>query len=66
MLNDFETDTLLEKFFAEQFNASNFLYVYKFMDGYVDVDKSSDLGRYYMKGKIKSAMHVTMIVLIIW
>lgn len=49
-LNIYETDALLEDFFQTTFNAANFLYVWKYMDGYLDVDKGSELGKFYMKG----------------
>jgi len=42
--------TLL-KFFADRFNAINFLFCWYYMEHYVDVDASTDLGKYYMLSK---------------
>ncbi|KAI9746854.1 MAG: tRNA-splicing endonuclease subunit sen54 [Chaenotheca gracillima] len=40
---------VLNEFFCETFNKENFLNVFHFMNGYLDVDNSSDLGKYYLR-----------------
>lgn len=51
MIN-YKTEDLLFPFFNEKYNASNFLYVWYFMDDYVDVEQSSDLGKYFIKSEL--------------
>lgn len=50
MAKDFYTTLLLLRFFFEAYNASNFMYVWLYMNGYLDVEKSSSLKMYYCKG----------------
>ncbi|KAI9749067.1 MAG: hypothetical protein M4579_007018 [Chaenotheca gracillima] len=38
----------LNNFFRSTFSKENFLHVFHFMQGYMEVDKSSDLGKYYL------------------
>lgn len=49
---NFRTNDLLFPFFEDKYNASNFFFVWGFMDGYVDVEKSSDLGKFFIKSKL--------------
>ena len=39
----------LHKEFLRRFNKENFLAVFSYMDGYIDIDASSELGKYYLK-----------------
>jgi hypothetical protein len=45
----------LTKFFESKFNAQNYLFVWYYMVDYLDVDHSSDLGRFFMKSKSPDA-----------
>lgn len=54
LLHNYRTDDLLFPFFVEKFNTSNFFYVWGFMDGYLDVEKFSELGKFFIKSKRKS------------
>ena len=49
MLKDFTSENLLRQFFAPKFNAINFLNCWHYMEQYVDVERSSALGQFYMK-----------------
>ena len=50
-LSRFGSDNdLLESHFVKTFNATNFVYVFKYMNEYLDVDKSSELEKFYMQG----------------
>ncbi|SLM39542.1 hypothetical protein LPUS_10111 [Lasallia pustulata] len=49
MPKQYDTNTLLHAVFTKTFNASTFLHVWNYMDQYVDVDGSSELGKYFMK-----------------
>ena len=49
-LSRFESDNdLLESHFVKTFNVINFVYVFKYMNEYLDVDKSSELEKFYMQ-----------------
>ncbi|KAI5307004.1 hypothetical protein KEM56_005677 [Ascosphaera pollenicola] len=39
----------LHNYFVNNFTAESFLSVFSFVDGYLDVDNSSELGKYYMR-----------------
>lgn len=52
MPKQYDTNTLLHAVFTKTFNASTFLHVWNYMDQYVDVDGSSELGKYFMKSMI--------------
>jgi hypothetical protein len=45
-------DEDLTGFFNDLFNSSNFLKCWYYMDGYIDVDKSTELGKYFMRSKL--------------
>ena len=39
-------------FFSKSFNATNFNFCWYYMNGYIDIDNSTDLGIYYMRSKL--------------
>lgn len=50
----YTTNVLLQQFFTTTFNSANFFYVWHYMDGYLNVEGSSTLGRYYIKSTLLS------------
>ncbi|KAN0068231.1 hypothetical protein V8E54_013801 [Elaphomyces granulatus] len=49
LLKDQIDPSVLLPYFARKFNESNFLFCWYYMDGYLDVDRSSPMGVYFMK-----------------
>lgn len=43
-----EVDTL-HNLFYRRFSAANFLFVFFFMQGYLDIERSKPLGKYYLQ-----------------
>ena len=52
-MKNYDTNALLKNKFNETYNAINFLFVFKYMSDYVDVDKSSNLSKFYMKNELR-------------
>ena len=49
-LSRFESDNdLLKSHFVKTFNVTNFVYVFKYMNEYLNVDKNSELEKFYMQ-----------------
>ena len=53
-MKNYDTNALLKDKFNETYNEINFLFVFKYMSDYVDVDKSSKLNKFYMKDELRS------------
>ena len=53
-MKNYDTNALLKNKFNETYNAINFLFVFKYMSDYVDVDKSSELSKFYTKDEFIS------------
>ncbi|KAL8802828.1 MAG: hypothetical protein Q9200_006454 [Gallowayella weberi] len=50
IMKEYNTTALLQHTFEKTFNEVNFLFVWSFLEGYLDFDGCSELGKYYMKG----------------
>ncbi len=49
MMAGVKDEKLLHDYFCAKYNTENFLSVWGFMDGYLDVENSSELGAYFLK-----------------
>lgn len=49
MFPDLEDPNHLHKEFSRMFKKENFFAVFFYMEGYLDIDSSSALGRYYLQ-----------------
>ena len=47
---------ILADYFAGKFSAANFMFCWAYMDGYIDVEASANLGLYYMKSQSHSSL----------
>jgi hypothetical protein len=51
LLKDQIDPSVLLPYFARKFNVLNFLFCWYYMDGYLDMDRSSPMGIYFMKSR---------------
>ena len=51
MLKQYTMNELLQPFFERTYNATNFIHVWSYMDDYLDVKNSTELGQFFMKSK---------------
>ena len=45
-------DALLQQHSASTYNVPNLFYVWSYMDGYLDVESSAELGKFYVKNEL--------------